>query len=103
MLGFRLNEEASPMAILAMCNGSLRNASNWGLITPQLGSLHSLHSTRLDPAQEMAFTVTVRPRSSKPSKRFPLTVELAASKPTVRDLKRAIAAQANASPLSTLE
>lgn len=42
----------------------------------------------------MAFTVTVQPRSSKPSKRFPLTVELPASQPTVHDLKRAIASHA---------
>ena len=53
-------------------------------------------------AQEMAFTVTVKPRSSKPSKRFPLTVELSASKPTVKDLKQAIAAKANVCSLSTL-
>ncbi|GAA5873005.1 hypothetical protein JCM3774_004895 [Rhodotorula dairenensis] len=42
----------------------------------------------------MAFTVTVKSRSAKPSKRFPLTVQLSSSTPTVQDLKRAIASDA---------
>ncbi|GAA5999672.1 trans-2-enoyl-CoA reductase (NADPH) TSC13 [Rhodotorula paludigena] len=42
----------------------------------------------------MAFTVTVKPRAGKPSKRFPITLELAQAAPTVADLKSAIAAKA---------
>ncbi|GAA5850643.1 hypothetical protein JCM9279_006372 [Rhodotorula babjevae] len=38
--------------------------------------------------------VTVKPRSSKPSTRFPLSLELTGAKPTVGSLKSAIAAQA---------
>ncbi|BGP56307.1 hypothetical protein JCM8202_005294 [Rhodotorula sphaerocarpa] len=38
----------------------------------------------------MAFSVTVQPRAGKPSKRFPLTVELASADATVRDLKQQI-------------
>lgn len=44
----------------------------------------------------MAFTVTVKPRAGKPSKRFPITLELAQAAPTVADLKSAIAAKAKA-------
>ncbi|GAA5825231.1 hypothetical protein JCM11251_006154 [Rhodosporidiobolus azoricus] len=39
----------------------------------------------------MALTVTVKPRSSKPSKRFPLTLTLEGAAPTVGDLKKAVA------------
>ncbi|GAA5926574.1 trans-2-enoyl-CoA reductase (NADPH) TSC13 [Sporobolomyces koalae] len=38
----------------------------------------------------MAVTITVQSRSSKPSKRFPLKVQLDQAEPTVGDLKRAI-------------
>ncbi|BGP49305.1 Very-long-chain enoyl-CoA reductase [Rhodotorula kratochvilovae] len=41
--------------------------------------------------------VTVKPRSNKPSKRFPLTVDLPAAPATVGQLKSAIAAQAKVS------
>ncbi|GAA5848936.1 hypothetical protein JCM8547_006393 [Rhodosporidiobolus lusitaniae] len=45
----------------------------------------------------MAFTVTVKPRSAKPSKRFPLTLELPSSSPTVGELKAAIASKSKMS------
>ncbi|BGP17382.1 hypothetical protein JCM10213_002865 [Rhodosporidiobolus nylandii] len=45
----------------------------------------------------MPLTLTVRPRSAKPSKRFPLTVTLSSPSPTVGDLKRAVSAQAKIS------
>lgn len=35
-------------------------------------------------------TLTVKPRSSKPSNKFPLTVKLSQSTPTVSDLKKSI-------------
>uniref|UniRef100_A0A0K3CGB4 BY PROTMAP: gi/472580643/gb/EMS18427.1/ enoyl reductase [Rhodosporidium toruloides NP11] gi/647397130/emb/CDR39923.1/ RHTO0S04e12068g1_1 [Rhodosporidium toruloides] n=1 Tax=Rhodotorula toruloides TaxID=5286 RepID=A0A0K3CGB4_RHOTO len=41
----------------------------------------------------MAFTVTVKPRSTKPSKRFPLTVQLDQDPATVGALKSAIASK----------
>lgn len=41
--------------------------------------------------------VTVNPRSARPSKRFPLTVNLDGAKPTVASLKSAIALQAKVS------
>ena len=42
--------------------------------------------------------VTVKPRSSKPSTRFPLSLELTGQQPTVGSLKSAIAAQAKVRP-----
>lgn len=45
----------------------------------------------------MAFSVTVQPRAGKPSKRFPLTVELASADATVRDLKQQIQHRAKVS------
>ncbi|GAA5914465.1 hypothetical protein JCM6882_003027 [Rhodosporidiobolus microsporus] len=41
----------------------------------------------------MALSVTVKPRSSKPSKRFPLTLTLEGAAPTVGQLKAAIASK----------
>ncbi|ORY70636.1 3-oxo-5-alpha-steroid 4-dehydrogenase-domain-containing protein [Leucosporidium creatinivorum] len=38
-------------------------------------------------------SITVKPRGTKPSKRFPLTVDLPSAAPTVSDLKAAIAAK----------
>ncbi|KAK4055854.1 3-oxo-5a-steroid 4- dehydrogenase [Microbotryomycetes sp. JL221] len=38
-------------------------------------------------------SITIKPRAGKQSKKFPLTVKLDASKPTVAELKRAIARQ----------
>ena len=38
----------------------------------------------------MTFTVTLKSRSPKPSKRFPLAVSLQQASPTVSDLKQAI-------------
>ncbi|GAA5823672.1 hypothetical protein JCM10212_007092 [Sporobolomyces blumeae] len=43
----------------------------------------------------MTLTLTVKPRSAKPSKRFPLNVTLSGTSPTVLDLKRFVQSSAN--------